>query len=72
MHRSSTGLLDCHWVGSLDFNFLENKGGFRYTPKSFFFAGGSTAAKTWSQFGQSRLLGLVRVVLLGSPAGSDV
>ena len=39
------GLLDCYWVGSLDFNFWGNQGVFRQTPQTVFLAGGSTATK---------------------------
>ena len=38
--------LNCYWVGSVDFNFfLEIKGFSTKPPKSYFFAGGSTATK---------------------------
>ena len=32
--------LDCYWVGSLDFNFLGNKGVFHSTPKKLNFLQG--------------------------------
>ena len=56
--------LDCYWVGSLDFNFLEHFGVSTKPQRSEqLFAGGSTATKKAS--GNSRLLGQVTVWIGG-------
>ena len=62
--RTSTSGLDCYWVGSLDFSFLENNGFFQLNPQKVkLFARGSTATKWQTTLVGSFLFGHTAVHL---------